>query len=63
MSRKKTRSATHQTHQAAVDDQVARLRAVLELMASGSGAMALGAAHKLPVAPVGSESRALKIAR
>ena len=64
MSRKKTRPADHQIHQTAVADQVTRLRAVLQLMASGSGAMALGAAHKAPDAlQLSSESRAVTVAR
>ncbi len=64
MSRKKARSASHQIRQAEIDDQVARLREVLKLMASGSGAMAFGAAHKVP-ADIGfaAEAHAVKVAR
>ncbi len=65
MSRSKrnkgTKTAEHLAHEAELDAQIARMREMLKLMASGSSAMALGAMRQaFPDVPLSERVRALK---
>jgi hypothetical protein len=64
MSKKRTKKAVRPDHGAELDQQIARMREMLKLMAPGSGAMALGAMRKaFPDAPLSDRVRALKTYR
>ena len=64
MSNKETNLADQDAHQAELDEQIARMRDMLKLMAPGTGAMALGALRKtFPDAPLSDRTRALKTYR
>jgi hypothetical protein len=63
-SNKGTKSADEAAHQAELDQQIARMREMLDLMAPGSGATALGAMRKaFPDAPLSERVQALKTYR
>ncbi len=60
-SKNGTRSADHQAAQAEIDEQIARMREMLRLMAPGTGATALGAMRKdYPDVPLSDRVEALK---
>ena len=64
MSNKETKSGDQEAHQAELDEQIARMRDMLKLMAPGTGATALGALRKtFPDAPLSDRARALKTYR
>ncbi len=61
MSNNGTKSAEQAAFQAELDEQIARMRQMLKLMAPGTGAMALGAMRKaFPEIPLEDRVRALK---
>ncbi len=59
-----TRSADHDAAQAEIDEQIARMREMLKLMAPGTGATALGAMRRaFPNVPLRDRVEALKTSR
>jgi hypothetical protein len=61
MSKKATKSAEQAAFQAELDEQIARMREMLKLMAPGTGATALGAMREaFPDASLQDRVRALK---
>ncbi len=64
MGKNGTKSAEQAAFQAEIDEQIARMRQMLRLMAPGTGAMALGAMRKaFPDVPLDERVRALKTYR
>ena len=64
MGKKRTKSAEQEPYHAELDQQIARMREMLKLMAPGTGAMALGAMRKaFPNVPLSERVRALKSSR
>ncbi len=60
-SKNRTRGVTDPEFQAELEDQIARMREMLKLMAPATGAMALGAIRRaFPDAPLAERVRALK---
>ncbi len=63
-SNKGTKSADQKAHEAELDEQIARMRALLKLMAPGTGAAALGAMREaFPDASLRDRVEALKTYR
>ncbi len=61
MSNNGTKSAEQAAFQAELDEQIARMREMLKLMAPGTGATALGAMRKaFPDVPLRDRVRVLK---
>ena len=64
MGKKRTKSPDQEPYRAELDEQIARMREMLKLMAPGTGAMALGAIRRaFPDAPLSDRVRALKTYR
>ena len=64
MSNKGTKSTDHEAALAELDEQIARMREMLKLMAPGSGATALGAMRRaFPDVPLRDRVQALKTSR
>jgi len=64
MSNNETKSSDQDAAQAEIDEQIARMREVLKLMAPGTGATALGAMRReFPDVPLSDRVQALKTYR